>query len=88
MLLRDAIARAFVAVATLLPACAEPTSSQASGAIVVPAVRSALPPLFGGSLAFVGVGVVDPGTGRVEHDRTVLVRDGLITAIGPRSPVS
>ncbi|MFW6079877.1 MAG: amidohydrolase family protein [Gemmatimonadota bacterium] len=49
-----------------------------------PGVRTALPPLASGTVAFVGVNVV-PMTGpEALSDRTVIVRDGRIDAIGPR----
>jgi len=72
------------AAATALLACGgHPTDAAGADPIPAPHARTALPPLFPGTLALVGVGVVSlEGGGAVQRDQTVIVRDGRIAAIG------
>lgn len=77
-----------VAGLAVLLACTggPPTDPASTGPIPAPHARTALPPLFPGALALVGVNVVSlDGAGAVQRDQTVLVRDGRIAAVGPRA---
>jgi imidazolonepropionase-like amidohydrolase len=80
---RNRVGRVALAFLLIVACSGDPT-----GPVPTPRARTALPPLFPGAVAIVGANVVTMADDGVLVDQTVIVRDGLVSAVGPRESIA